>query len=182
MDKIEQIKNLYANYDPKEIGLSGDLVLGAGSTESPPLAFIGEAPGQLEDLKRQPFVGRAGVVLNGLLRGVGIPRKEVYITNVVKVRPPRNSTPNEQQIKYSLNFLWQELDLVNPSIIVTLGRTAQQALLPVGVREMGKLITTENRRFFCCYHPASTLYDATGAKKAELREQFRQLWRILSSS
>ena len=109
-----------------------NLVFGEGSP-SARLMFIGEAPGAEEDLQGRPFVGAAGRVLNNLLNKLGLPREEVYITNVVKSRPPENRDPEPDEIAACLPFLKMQIAAIQPKVIVTLGKIATQALL--GTRE-----------------------------------------------
>ena len=93
--------------------------------------FIGEAPGAEEDLQGRPFVGAAGQVLNNLLNKLGLRREEVYITNVVKSRPPGNRDPEPDEIEACLPFLKRQIAAIRPEVIVTLGKIATQALLGV---------------------------------------------------
>ncbi len=104
------------------------LVFGDGNPDAA-LMFIGEAPGAEEDLQGLPFVGAAGQLLNNLLSKLGLRRDEVYITNVVKSRPPENREPEPDEIEACLPFLLKQIRAVRPRVIVTLGRVATQALL-----------------------------------------------------
>ncbi len=106
------------------------LVFGEGSPRAE-LMFIGEAPGAEEDLQGRPFVGAAGQLLNNLLSKLGLSRGEVYITNVVKSRPPGNRDPEADEIAACLPFLKKQIRAIRPKVIVTLGRIAAQALLDV---------------------------------------------------
>jgi uracil-DNA glycosylase len=108
------------------------LVFGEGNPDAD-LMFIGEAPGAEEDLQGLPFVGEAGQLLNKMLRNLGLEREEVYITNVVKSRPPGNRDPETDEIEACLPFLLKQIKAVRPRVIVTLGKVATQALL--GTRE-----------------------------------------------
>ncbi len=104
------------------------LVFGVGSPRAA-LMFIGEGPGEEEDLQGLPFVGAAGQVLNNLLSKLGLKREEVYIANVVKCRPPGNREPEADETAACLPFLKKQIDAIRPRVIVTLGRVATQALL-----------------------------------------------------
>ena len=95
-------------------------VVGAGSL-SAKIVFVGEAPGYYEDLKGEPFVGRAGKVLDDLLASVGLKRNEVYIANVLKCRPPGNRNPTTEEIRACTPFLETQLEIIHPEIIATLG-------------------------------------------------------------
>jgi uracil-DNA glycosylase family 4 len=108
------------------------LVFGAGAPDAR-LMFVGEAPGGEEDLQGVPFVGAAGQLLNNLLSKLGLRREEVYITNIVKSRPPGNRDPEADEIAACLPFLKEQIQAIRPRVIVTLGRIATQALL--GTRE-----------------------------------------------
>jgi uracil-DNA glycosylase family 4 len=105
-----------------------NLVFGEGSPNAS-LMFIGEAPGAEEDLQGRPFVGPAGQLLNNLLSKLGLRREEVYITNVVKSRPPGNREPEADEIAACLPFLKKQIRAICPRVIVTLGRVAAHALL-----------------------------------------------------
>jgi len=105
-----------------------NLVFGEGDPEAD-LMLIGEAPGETEDQTGRPFVGRAGQLLTQILASVGIKREEVYITNVVKCRPPGNRVPTHAEMEACWDWLAAQIALVNPKIIVTLGNTPTQKLL-----------------------------------------------------
>ncbi|MDI6853654.1 MAG: uracil-DNA glycosylase [Deltaproteobacteria bacterium] len=105
-----------------------NLVFGEGSPNAE-IMFIGEAPGEEEDRQGRPFVGPAGQVLNNLLNKLGLSREEVYITNVVKSRPPNNRDPEPDEIAACLPFLQQQIKAIRPKVIVALGRIAAQTLL-----------------------------------------------------
>lgn len=98
-------------------------VPGEGNLYSP-IMFVGEGPGEDEDLQGRPFVGKAGQLLTKILESVNIKREDVYITNVVKCRPPNNRVPNDLEIQYCSHFLLAQAELINPRMIVTLGSTA----------------------------------------------------------
>jgi DNA polymerase len=104
------------------------LVFGEGSARAA-LLFIGEGPGEEEDLQGLPFVGPAGQLLNSLLGKLGLNREEVYIANVVKCRPPGNRDPDAEEIEQCLPFLQRQIEAIKPRVIVTLGKVATQALL-----------------------------------------------------
>jgi len=132
-----------------------NVVWGEGNKRAK-IVFVGEAPGGDEDRQGRPFVGRAGKVLDDLLEKAGIDRRDVYITNVVKCRPPGNRKPTEEEMEKCMPYLRAELDEINPGLIVLLGSTATAALLPgVGVmRNHGKLFG----KFFVSYHPSMAFY------------------------
>jgi len=105
-----------------------NLVFGEGSPQAR-LMFIGEAPGAEEDLQGRPFVGEAGQLLDKMLHKLGLMREDIYITNIVKSRPPRNRDPEPDEVEACLPFLFKQIDSIRPLVIVTLGRIATQNLL-----------------------------------------------------
>lgn len=105
-----------------------NLVFGEGSPQAR-LMFVGEGPGEEEDLQGRPFVGAAGQLLNNLLNKLGVRREDVYITNIVKSRPPKNRDPETDEVEACLPFLFKQIDSIRPLVIVTLGRPATQAIL-----------------------------------------------------
>lgn len=126
------------------------------------VVFVGEAPGKNEDEKGVPFVGSAGKVLDKALEEAGFDRQEVYITNVVKCRPPNNRVPNELEINTCTSaYLKVELQTISPKIVCILGATALKSLL--GLEHMtscrGKIILRHPFRYFVTYHPAATIYN-----------------------
>ncbi|AEH44917.1 phage SPO1 DNA polymerase-related protein [Thermodesulfatator indicus DSM 15286] len=136
-----------------------NIVLGEGP-ETARLMFIGEAPGKDEDLEGRPFVGRAGQLLDQMLNTVGINRSEVYITNVVKCRPPGNRTPQPDEIEACLPYLTKQIKLIRPAIICTLGRVAAQTVLATtsdlgSLR--GKIHKLDDIKVLVTYHPAYLL-------------------------
>lgn len=154
------------------------LVFGEGRTDHPPVMLIGEAPGEQETLQGRPFVGKAGKNLDGFLEAVGLQREDIYISNVVKVRPtkvsPRGSVsnrpPNREELMLFTPYLFEEILLVEPGVIVTLGNVALRALMGSGAvigAMHGKAATTtishEKKSLdvpvFPLYHPASIIYD-----------------------
>ncbi|MBO8161263.1 MAG: uracil-DNA glycosylase [Thermosipho sp. (in: Bacteria)] len=100
-----------------------NVVPGEGSLDSP-IVFVGEGPGEEEDLTGRPFVGRAGQLLTKILESVNIKREDVYITNIVKCRPPNNRTPTKEEAKTCSHFLLAQIEIINPKMIVTLGKAA----------------------------------------------------------
>ncbi len=124
------------------------------------IMFIGEAPGRTEDTLARPFVGSAGKVLDNALARAGIDRASVYITNIVKCRPPMNRRPMKDEINSCMPYLMREIMLVNPKIICLLGRTAHDTLLKGSFREhMSRYVKRDGRLFFTTYHPAYVIYN-----------------------
>jgi DNA polymerase len=125
------------------------------------IMFIGEAPGRNEDEKGRPFVGMAGKILDETLTKVGVIRSRVYITNVVKCRPPGNRVPTEEERRTCENYLEREISIISPKIICILGKTAYQSLLGGSsiLGNRGKFIQKDNRLYFLTVHPAAIIYN-----------------------
>src|SRR5215510_8275358 len=116
-------------------------VIGKGNPDAH-IMFIGEAPGEQEALRGEPFVGSAGRVLDSLLKSVGLERGNIYITNIVKDRPPENRAPKKEEIELYAPFLQRQIQIIRPEIIVTLGRFAMEFILEeFNMTEQGKSIT-----------------------------------------
>lgn len=158
-------------------------VPGAGSPYAR-LMLIGEAPGYYEDKRGMPFVGRAGEKLDQMLSYIGINRDDVYITNVVKCRPPNNADPDGQWIESCAPFLDREIDLVRPRFILTLGRFAAKYMLKreVKIKEIeGKVFTVRgNIRLVPTYHPSALLH-AKGELKDIMRKRIAGDLMVLST-
>lgn len=143
-----------------------NVVFGAGNRNAD-LLFVGEAPGQQEDLQGIPFVGRAGQLLDKILAAIQLERKEVYIANILKCRPPNNRTPNSEEIEKCEPYLLNQIDLIKPAVIVCLGLTAARTLLRVelNLRDMrGKIYNYHGVDLVVTYHPAALLRNP-GLKK-----------------
>lgn len=158
------------------------LVMGHGNPQAN-IVFIGEAPGKNEDLQGVPFVGAAGKLLDEMLEQAGMVRSDVYITNIVKYRPPNNRDPLPDEKKAFWPFLIRELKAVDPSIIVTLGRHSMEYFLPemkiTQVHGQPKRIGLGDRKVVVMplYHPAAALYN--GGLRATLFEDFSRLPAVL---
>jgi uracil-DNA glycosylase len=126
------------------------------------LMFVGEGPGADEDAQGLPFVGRAGQLLNNMITAMGLQRSEVYIANVVKCRPPQNRTPEPVEANTCMQFLWRQIDVVSPQIIVALGATAATYLLG-GKSSLaslrGRIHQVRESQLIVTYHPAYLLRD-----------------------
>jgi DNA polymerase len=137
-----------------------NIVLGEGSKTSK-ILFLGEAPGRQEDLQAKPFVGSAGKFLNEILREAGLKRENIYITNIVKCRPPGNRAPRNDEIKACAPYLEEQIKELKPKIIVLLGNSAARALLDKTIqltKAHGTTYKKDNIIYFIMYHPASALY------------------------
>jgi len=133
-------------------------VVGEGSLEAK-VIFIGEAPGKNEDEQGRPFVGRAGKLLTSLIQALGYEREDIWIGNIIKHRPPKNRDPKPDEILACRDFLTRQIEVIQPHIIVTLGRFSFNYFVPDGkiTSERGKLIDIGNYKIFPVYHPAAAL-------------------------
>ena len=125
------------------------------------ILFIGEAPGRNEDLKGEPFVGSAGSILSEALASAGLTRDDVYITNVVKCRPPNNRVPLEEEKESCQPYLSKELEIIKPKIICIMGNTAYGSLLGGNsiTKNRGNIIEKDGQRYFLTIHPAAAIYN-----------------------
>jgi DNA polymerase len=137
------------------------LVFGVGNPRAE-LMFVGEGPGADEDAKGEPFVGRAGQLLNKMIEAMGLKREDIYIANVVKCRPPENRTPERDEMETCSPFLVRQIEAIQPKVLVALGATATKALL--GVNEpmsalRGRWHDFRGTKLVATYHPAYLLRD-----------------------
>lgn len=140
-----------------------NIVFGEGK-KSAKLMFIGEGPGADEDIQGRPFVGKAGKLMNMAFEVVGINREEVYITNIVKCRPPSNRNPENDEAMACLNYLRNQVILIKPKIIVLLGSVALKNILgkEYGITaSRGKWIEKKGIKYMPTWHPAALLRDET---------------------
>ena len=138
-----------------------NLVFGVGN-EAAEVMFIGEGPGEQEDLQGEPFVGPAGKLLDTMLELIDLDRSKVYIANVVKCRPPRNRDPQPTEQDACAEWLERQIALVNPRLIVCLGRIAAMAMIKPDfriTREHGQWFARDGRRYMAMYHPSALLRD-----------------------
>ena len=155
------------------------LVFGFGDPHAR-LMFIGEAPGKNEDLKGEPFVGAAGKLLDALLGSIGLDRHGVYIANVLKCRPPANRNPRPDEIATCTPFLAEQVQLIAPAVVVTLGNFATRYLLGTDeaiTQLRGNLYHVDGRQVMPIFHPAAALYSPD--KKQYLFDDFARLKRVL---
>ncbi|MCC5913251.1 MAG: uracil-DNA glycosylase [Balneolaceae bacterium] len=126
---LNQLKKLCAQADELKTDLEGtNLVFGTGNRDAD-LMLIGEAPGEQEDKQGEPFVGAAGQLLNKILKAIGFEREDVYIANILKHRPPGNRNPSQEEQTRSLPYLNRQIDLINPKVILCLGKVSGNTLL-----------------------------------------------------
>lgn len=154
------------------------LVFSDGDPEAE-IVFIGEAPGKNEDERGLPFVGAAGKFLDEMLASIGMSRKEVYITNIVKYRPPNNRDPLPDEKEAFLPFLKTQLEVVQPKLIVPLGRHSMDALLPgLQISNVhGQPKRYQGQVYLPLFHPAAALYN--GAMRQTLIDDFAKIPKIL---
>jgi DNA polymerase len=135
------------------------IVFGVGNPRAQ-LMFVGEAPGQDEDLQGEPFVGRAGQLLTKIIEAIGLSRGDVYIANVIKCRPPQNRNPEPDEVASCEPFLFRQVDAIKPKVIVALGTFAAQCLLkstdPIS-RMRGRVFSYRGAQLIPTFHPAFLL-------------------------
>lgn len=152
-----------------------NVVIGDGNKEAD-IMFIGEGPGQQEDLQGLPFVGPAGQLLDKMLVSIGLDRDKAYIANIVKCRPPGNRDPHEDEQGACMNYLRYQLMLVKPKIIVCLGRIAATAIIDKNfkiTKEHGQWIERKGFWITATYHPSALLRDED--KKRPAWEDFKKI-------
>jgi len=157
------------------------VVFGVGNPKAR-LMFVGEAPGEDEDKKGEPFVGRAGQLLTKIIEAIGLTREQVYIANVIKCRPPGNRNPEPDEVATCEPFLFRQIDVIQPKVIVPLGKFAAQSLL----RSMDPITKLRGRQFeyrgavlIPTFHPAYLLRNPSA--KREVWEDMKKVRAILQS-
>ena len=142
--------------------------------------FVGEAPGKNEDKKGEPFIGIAGKKLSIALEEAGISREEVYITNIVKCRPPKNRVPTTIERETCQDYLKQEIAIIKPKIICILGNTAFNSILGGSeiIKFRGKLVRKEKQLYFLTIHPAATIYNQELIKV--LKKDIKKLFNLIT--
>ena len=152
-----------------------NIVFGVGNPKAE-IMFIGEGPGADEDRQGEPFVGKAGQLMNKAFDVVGIKREDVYIANIVKCRPPHNRDPEKDEITACMNYLRNQVIIIKPKIIVLLGRIALQNILGEEYRitaSRGKWIEKKEIMYMPTWHPAALLRDET--KKIDFLEDLKKV-------
>jgi len=180
MDKAEILRSLAERMaDNKDLPLQeSNFVFGEGSPDSE-VVFVGEAPGFYEDREKRPFVGRAGQLLRKLIKELGWKEEDVYITNIVKRRPPDNRDPLPEEIEAYKPYLAEQIRIISPKVVVPLGRFSMNYFLPEAKisRDQGVLFRVQGRLVYPLYHPAAALR-STKVLEA-LQTSFRKLPVIL---
>ncbi|HKV63127.1 MAG TPA: uracil-DNA glycosylase [Candidatus Acidoferrum sp.] len=155
------------------------IVFGDGNPKAE-LVFVGEGPGADEDAQGLPFVGRAGKLLTQMIEAMGLQRKDVYICNVVKCRPPENRQPEEDEVKACSPFLFRQIDVIAPKAIVCLGATAAKTLLQTnrGISQFrGEWLEFRGRKLMATYHPAYLLRNPPA--KSEVWKDLQKVMALL---
>ncbi|HEX9153214.1 MAG TPA: uracil-DNA glycosylase [Candidatus Saccharimonadales bacterium] len=188
--RLDQIKAdiLKENICPDLAKTATQLVFGDGNANAE-IVFIGEAPGKNEDIQGKPFVGAAGKFLNEMLASIGLNREDVYITNIVKYRPPNNRDPLPDEKKAFLPFLQAQLEVIQPKVVVTLGRHSMNCFLPdlqiskihgeakrikIKMKQSDDVLTIVIMPLF---HPAAALYN--GGLRQTLIDDFAGIPRVI---
>jgi uracil-DNA glycosylase len=155
------------------------IVFGVGNPDAE-LMFVGEAPGGDEDIQGIPFVGRAGQLLTKIIEAIGLKREDVYIANVIKCRPPQNRNPEQDEVDTCEPFLFQQVDIIKPKVIVALGTFAARALLrtldPIS-RLRGRVYEYRGAKLVPTFHPAYLLRNP--ASKREVWEDMKVVRELL---
>jgi uracil-DNA glycosylase family 4 len=158
------------------------IVFGEGNQKAT-LMFIGEGPGYDEDLQGRPFVGKAGQLLTKILQSINLPREEVYITNIIKCRPPQNRNPEPDEIQSCHPFLMKQIDVIQPQIICALGTFSAQTLLKTDGKITalrGKFYDLEGMKVMPTYHPAFLLRNPE--RKREVWEDMKKIAEWLNNN
>ena len=184
-DQLNKLNELMRNCNQCVLRKScAQVVPGAGPADAK-IMFIGEAPGQKEDETGTPFVGAAGKFLNEMLEIIKLKREDVYIANVCKCRPPQNRDPLPSEIVACWPWLLEQIKLISPKLIVTLGRHSMERFLPnfkisqihgkamrIEIEGLGKQV------FYTLYHPATALYN--GSMRETLIKDFKRIPKLIA--
>jgi DNA polymerase len=179
LDKLKE-EIIERNICPELAKEATQLVFGDGNPDAG-VVFIGEAPGKNEDEQGIPFVGAAGRFLNEMLESIGMKRQDIYITNIVKYRPPGNRDPYPDEKAEFLPFLKKQLAIIKPKLIVTLGRHSMESLLPPGLRISqvhGQPKRYNGKVYLPLFHPAAALYN--GGMRQQLMDDFHRIPAVLA--
>src|SRR3954465_6368297 len=188
-DRREALKAVYEQARgcqncPQLAATRTTVVFGSGNANAD-LMFVGEAPGANEDKQGLPFVGQAGKLLEKLLGEIGLARSEVFIANCLKCRPPGNRDPHPAEIEACQDYLWRQIDLIEPRVLCTLGNFSPKLLRgePTGITRLHgqaevRIIGPRAVRLYPLYHPAAALY--TPSMLETLRADFARIPQILA--
>ena len=158
---LEQVRNQVISCTKCDLCKTRSYSVPGKGNHNSDIIFIGEAPGRSEDKIGEPFVGAAGKKLSDALKYAGISRSQVYITNVVKCRPPNNRVPTQIEKESCRNYLESEIAIIKPKVICIMGNTAYQTILGGAniTKERGKFIKKNGRVYFLTIHPAAVIYN-----------------------
>lgn len=184
-DQLAQLRQeiLDSNICPDLKAQATQLVFGFGNPRAK-IVFIGEAPGKSEDLEGKPFIGAAGKFLNTMLEQAGMQREDVYITNIVKYRPPNNRDPLPKEKAAFLPYLLREIEIINPAVVITLGRHSMEYFLPSAkiseVHGEPHPIKTGDKDMLLIplFHPAAALFN--GGLRQTLIDDFLKVPAIIA--
>jgi uracil-DNA glycosylase family 4 len=181
-DKKQALEELAKELEKIPLYEGANFVLGEGDPNTQ-ILFVGEAPGKNEDEQKRPFVGAAGKFLNEMIESIGLKREDVFITNIVKQRPPNNRDPLPEEIAKHWPILEKQIEIINPKIIAILGRHSMSRLLPdIGTISQvhGKPFRRKDGRVYLpLYHPAAALYN--GGLRQTLLADFQKIPAILNA-
>lgn len=178
---LDLLREKLLTWEGCELSKNANAVLGEGNSNAD-VMFIGEAPGQKEDELRRPFVGAAGKFLDELLASINLKREDVYISNVVKYRPPNNRDPEPIEKEQCMPWLMLEIALVRPRVIVPLGRHSLMHFFPqmtISTAHGNAFPLTKDVTIFPIYHPAAALHN--GNLRSSLQSDFRKLGDFLQT-
>lgn len=180
---LDLAEEIYADKVCQELAEQAtQLVMGDGNPDAD-IVFIGEAPGKAEDEQGLPFVGASGRFLNEMLAAAGMERSDIYITNIVKYRPPNNRDPSPDEKREFWPYLMRQLEIINPKVVITLGRHSGAAFIPdlVISRDHGRArkVQYHEHEFLTIplYHPAAALYN--GSMRQVLIDDFQAAARLV---
>ena len=187
LDKQSQLDRIAADIREKNIcpdlaTQATQLVMGDGNLNAD-IVFIGEAPGKNEDIQGVPFIGASGKFLNEMLAAAGMERKDVYITNIVKYRPPNNRDPSPQEKAAFWPYLLKQLQIIDPKVVITLGRHSMEYFLPglkIGeAHGEAKRVTFGDHKIVIIplFHPAAALYN--GSLRQTLIDDFLKVPNVI---
>ncbi|MDO8669731.1 MAG: uracil-DNA glycosylase [Candidatus Buchananbacteria bacterium] len=188
MNKEEELQQLNRDFSQKIksplLGTCKQIVAGTGNAEAD-IMLIGEAPGKKEDETGEPFVGSAGKFLDQMLETISLKRKDIYITNIVKCRPPNNRDPLPEEKEEFWPWLMAQIKLIKPKLVVTLGRHSLSSFVadPIMSRVHGTILRKNipelgRVRIYALYHPAAALYN--GGMRETLIKDFKKIPKILA--
>ncbi|UCH90201.1 MAG: uracil-DNA glycosylase [Thermoplasmata archaeon] len=180
MDKLAKLNKTILKCTKCELCESRINAVPGEGAKNAEVILIGEAPGKNEDEEGRPFVGRAGKTLDEVLAELSIPRENLYITNILKCRPPKNRVPKKPEVEACIDYLFKQIELIQPQIIVTLGQSALKTLtgLKGNLRDFhGNKYEFNNYPVLVTYHPAAVVYNRN--LKSELVNDLKNIKSII---